>query len=216
MRIVRFACLMALLLSGLATAASARPFLSSAKGVYQFALEDKRAKYLEFDAQTQPDGSAAGRVFFSDEAPITFQDVDGTGDKTETFNGFYINAEVDGLLVSNNRAVVSATVRDSTIIDLVGKRVLLTVEDNGDNTRIPDRLTWGVYQPVQRNWTPSDAERKPDPGVGLRWWATDAERREDTGYEMPRAETFTIQSFPVSSYDFVVVANGSGDILVQP
>lgn len=214
MRIIRCASVLALLLSGLATA-SARPFLSSASGVYQFSLADRRAKYLEFDAQTQADGSAAGRIFFSDEAPITYQDVDGTGATPETYQGFYINAAVDGLLVNGNRAVVSGRVVDSAIRDLVGKRVLLTVEDNGDNTRTPDRLTWGVYQSAQRSWTPSDAELDKDPGVGLRWWATDAERR-DVGYEMPRDESITTQSFPISSYDFVVVSEASGNILVQP
>jgi hypothetical protein len=202
--------MLALFLPGLATAAPpavARPFLSSASGVYQFALADRREKYLEFDARAQEDGSAVGRIFFNDEAPITFQDVDGTGASTETFQGFYINAEVDDMVVNGNRAVMSATVVDSAIRELVGKRVLLTVDD---------KVTWGVYQQVKIGWTPSDAERNPDPGVGLRWWATDAEQRGDVGYQMPRDDSTTVQSFPVSSYDFVVPVHASGDILVQP
>ena len=94
------------------------------------------------------------------------------------------------------------------------QRVVLTVEDNGDNTRVPDRLSWGLYKPVQRDWVPSDAEWKEDPGVGLRWWATDAEVRGDVGYQMPRDETLNGQTFPATSYDFVDADNTAGDIRV--
>jgi hypothetical protein len=123
----------------------------------------------------------------------------------------------DGLVVANkNQAVMSGTVSDASIRELIGQRVLLTVEDNGDNTRLPDRLTWGIYKPVVRNWTPSDAEWKEDPGVGLRWVATDAERKDDPGIAMPRLETIDTKTFPTSSYDFAEVSRGAGDIVVQP
>ena len=71
-----------------------------------------------------------------------------------------------------------------------------------------------MYRPAQRGWTPSDAELEKDLGVGMRWWATDAEQK-DVGYQMPRDESWSTQSFPLSSYDFVTVAEGSGDIRVQ-
>jgi hypothetical protein len=141
--------------------------------------------------------------------------VDGTGVQEETYPGFYLKAEFDGLVVDKNQAVMSGTVRDSSVREFIGQRVLLTVEDNGDNTRVPDKLTWGIYNQVVRNWTPSDAEWKEDPGVGLRWIATDAEIKDDRGYEMPRSEAIDANSFPVSSYAFVDVQSGAGDIRVQ-
>ncbi|HEX7956250.1 MAG TPA: hypothetical protein VF508_04860, partial [Pyrinomonadaceae bacterium] len=114
-------------------------------------------------------------------------------------------------------AVMSGTIRDSSVIELVGLRVLLTVKDNGDNTKIPDQITWGVYKFEPRTWTPSDAEWKEDPGVGLRWWATDAERKGDVGYAMPRDEKpADTQTYPLSSYIYADATRTSGDIVVTP
>jgi hypothetical protein len=204
-----------LALSLLTLAASSTAGAQTASGTYQFSLEDGYTKYLEFDAKTLADGSTSGQLTFTDEAKLTSQDVDGTGEPEETIPGFYIKADLDGLVVDKNDAVMSGTVRDSSIKDLIGRRVLLTVEDNGDNTGVPDKLTWGVYKPVVRDWTPSDAELKEDPGVGLKWWATDAEVKDDRGYAMPRSEAIDTQSFPVSSYGFVDVEKGAGDIIVR-
>jgi hypothetical protein len=216
MRIVRFTILSALLMSGLAASAlTARA--QSAGGIYDFTLDDKYVKHVEFDAHKLADGSTSGSMYFSDEATLVYQDVDGVGDPQEKYAGVYIKADLDDLVVNGNQAVMSGTVRDSSIVYLVGLRVLLTVEDNGDNTRIPDKLTWGVYKFVKRDWVPSDAEWKDDPGVGLRWWATDAERRDDKGYQMPRPDApADTQSFPVVSYDFLDTSSGVGDIRVQP
>jgi hypothetical protein len=92
--------------------------------------------------------------------------------------------------------------------------VLLTVKD-GEPVREPDELTWGVYRPIVRDWVPSDAEWKEDPGVGLTWWATDAERRDDVGYAMPRDESIGTKTFPVAAYGFALVDNAAGDIRVS-
>jgi hypothetical protein len=186
----------------------------SARGTYQFSLEDGTLKYVEFDAVNQ--GSTVGSMFYSDEDTIVYTDVDGTGDPENKYAGATLKINFDGLTVDKNQAVMSGTVEDSNVREEIGKRVLLTVEDNGDNTRVPDRLTWGFYKPVVRTWTPSDAEWKDDPGVGMRWLATDAERRDDPGIVMPRSETIDNKSFPISSYNFADIAKGSGDITVQP
>ncbi|HVF67869.1 MAG TPA: hypothetical protein VM914_09410 [Pyrinomonadaceae bacterium] len=216
MRIVRFTILSALLLSGLA-ATSLTTRAESASGTYQFTVDDKSVKYVEFDAQRLATGGVSGSLFFSDEATIVYQDVDGVGDPRDKYAGAYIKADVDDLVVEDNLAVISGTVRDSSIPYLVGLRVLLTVEDNGDNTRVPDKLTWGVYKFVKRDWVPSDAEWKDDPGVGLRWWAKDAERRDDVGYQMPLTEApADTKSFPVAAYGFVDITGGVGDIKVAP
>ncbi len=218
MKTKAFTSIMVLLLLGFAaqSQAIAQTGEQSARGTYQFSFADGYTKYVEFEARGSGDGSGSGQMYFSDEAPDTSQDVDGTGDSGEPYKGFYIKAQFDGLVVNKNQAVMSGTISDSSIRSLVGQRVLLTVEDNGDNTRVLDRLTWGIYNPAQKNWTPSDAERKEDEGVGLRWWATDAERKDDVGYQMPRDESISTKSFPVSSYSFVEVARGAGDIQVQP
>jgi hypothetical protein len=218
MKIRTFTSILALFLLGFATTqlATAQTAGQSAKGSYQFSLEDGYTKYTEFDAATQADGSTTGSMFFSDEAKITIQDVDGTGDKEVTYPGFSIKVGFDGLVVNRNQAVMSGTVVDSSVREYIGQRVLLTVEDNGDNTKAPDKLTWGIYKPVVRDWTPSDAERKVDPGVGMRWIATDAERRDDKGITMPMSEAIDAQTFPVSTYSFADIARGAGDIVVQP
>jgi hypothetical protein len=188
----------------------------TASGTYQFSLEDGLTRYVEFDARSLSDGNATGQLFLSDEGEVSYQDVDGTGEQEESHKGFYLKAEFDGMVVEKNLAVMSGTIRDASIRSLIGQRVLLTVEDNGDNTRIPDRLTWGVYRPLERGWTPSDAEWKEDPGVGLRWWATDAEVKGDVGYAMPRDETVTSSSFSTSAYAFIDVERWAGDIRVLP
>src|SRR3712207_2001218 len=127
-----FVALVALLAAAFAAAPAARA--ESAGGTYQFSFDDGRAKYVEFDARGLAGGGATGRMYFSDDAVIRHQDVDGVGDPFETYNGFYMSAEFDSMSVSGSRAVIAGTVRDSNIRSLVGRRVLLTVEDNGDNT----------------------------------------------------------------------------------
>ncbi|HEX8843669.1 MAG TPA: hypothetical protein VF791_03445 [Pyrinomonadaceae bacterium] len=218
MKIRRLISIIALLLSGFAAApaVNAQTGGQSANGSYQFSLEDGRTKYVEFDARTQEGGGGAtGQMFFSDDAEVTYQDVDGAGDPQVSYNGFYLRAEFDGLVVINNQAIMSGTVRDSSIADLIGQRVLLTVEDSGDNAREPDKLTWGVYRPAG-SWETSDAELETDPGVGLTWETSDAERRDDVPIQMPGTNTIGTQTFPFSAYAFVDLEQWSGDIRVQP
>jgi hypothetical protein len=218
MKIKAFAATLALFLLSFAAPqlVSAQTAGQAASGTYQFSLEDGYTKYIEFSAKTQSDGSAAGQMLLSDEATLYDQDLDGAGAPAEKYAGFYIKADLDGLVVDKNQAVMSGTVRDSSVRSLIGLRVLLTVEDNGDNSRVPDKLTWGLYQPAESNWTPSDAELKEDPGVGLSWEATDAERKDDQGIKMPGDTAITVRSFPVETYAFVDAARGTGDILVEP
>jgi hypothetical protein len=218
MKIKAFVSILALFLLSFATSqlATAQTAGSAASGTYQFSLEDGYTKYVDFAAKTQADGSTAGQMTLTDEAPLYYQDVDGTGAPEAKYDGFYIKADFDDLVVDKNKAVMSGTVRDSNIRELIGERVLLTVEDNGDNTRVPDHLTWGVYNPVVIDWKPSDSEWKDDPGVGMRWWATDAEIKDDKGIAMPRSEAINTQTFTMGSYDFATIARGAGDIKVQP
>jgi hypothetical protein len=213
MRIRTFASVLAVLLLGFAAPRLAAA--QSSRGAYQFSFDDGYVKYAEFDAANQA-GGTVGSMFYSDEASLVLQDVDGAGDPQTKYANVTLKVDFDGLDVDKNQAVMSGTVSDSNVREAIGKRVLLTVEDNGDNTRVSDKLTWGFYTPVNRTWTPSDAELKDDPGVGMRWLATDAERRDDPGVVMPRDESVTIKSFPLDAYDFASIDKGTGDILVQP
>lgn len=215
MKIFRFPSLLALALLTFAAAQTARA-ATAAAGSYQFTLTgDKYLKYVEFDATAQADGSATGYISMTDEAVITIQDVDGTGDKGGQYAGYNFKADVDGLVVDKNQAVLSGTIRTASNELLIGQRVLLTVKD-GEPTREPDQLTWGIYNGFKRNWVPSDAELKEDPGVGLKWWATDAEQRDDVGYQMPRSEETDAKSFPIAAYGFVDASDAAGDIRVSP
>ena len=209
--IIRFVSAMVLLLLAV-TAASAQ----SAKGTYTFTIGDKLTKYVEFDAQAREGGGATGQMFFSDESTIVYRDVDGDDSPQEKYVGYSMLITFEDMNVNKNQAVMLGVVRDSTIPFLIGQRVLFTVEDNGTDPREPDKLTWGLYKEIKRDWIPSDAELENDPGVGLRWWATDAERRDDVGYEMPRGENMTVQSFPFSAYLFIDTDDGIGDIIVSP
>jgi hypothetical protein len=216
MKIKSLVSFLALFLCSFAAGAVDVRAAGAAAGSYQFSFEDGYAKYLEFDAQTQADGSTVGQMYLTDEATLVYGDVDGAGDPSAKYAGYYIKADFDNIFVDKNKAVMSGTIRDSNVRELIGRRVLLTVEDNGDNSRIPDRLTWGVYDQLTRDWTPADAEVKEDNGASLKWIATDAERKDDEGIPMPRDESITTSSFPVSSYSFVKVASATGDIRVQP
>lgn len=226
MRTLRFTTMLALILTIFAAAQTAHA--AAAAGSYQFTLtEDKYLKYVEFEASTDANGNASGFIYMTDEAVITLQDVDGSGEPKERFAGYNFKADVDGLVVIESeviinkevvlekRAVLSATIRDASNLAFVGQRVLLTVADYGDNLRVPDKVTWGVYKPIDRRWVASDAELKEDPGVGLRWWATDAEVKGDVGYEMPRDDSFGTKTFPIATYGFVDMSNMSGDIRVS-
>ncbi|HKR02767.1 MAG TPA: hypothetical protein VJT09_18960, partial [Pyrinomonadaceae bacterium] len=122
-----FTSILALLLLGAATMYSAHA--QTASGSYQFSFEDGYTKTLDFDASMQPDGSASGQMTLTDEATIYFKDVDGTGVEEEKVPGFYLKADFDTMAVNKNQAVMSGVVKDSSLRDLIGRRVLLTVED---------------------------------------------------------------------------------------
>ena len=191
----------------------------AAAGVYRFTLADDFEKYLDFDAEARAGGGASGQMYFSDEAPLTFYDLDETGDRSlpVTYQGFYVRVAFDGMTVEGNRAVIGGAVRDSNVPDFVGQRVLLTVEDNGDNSEVPDRVTWGLYRAPERGWVATDAELDEDPGAGTRWMASDAERDDDRPVVYPRPyEPEGPQTFHISAFSFAETAHATGDIRVSP
>ena len=205
--------LVSLALPGLTLASADGP---SASGSFQFSLDDGQIRNLEFNARVQNNGRTVGEMTFSDQAAAPVPDPDdSTAINTP---GAVMTAKFDCLLIEGNRAVMSGVISQSNIAAAIGLRVLLVVEDNGEGVNIPtpDKLTWGVYQSANANWTPKDAERDDDNGASLTWIAKDAEREDDPGVPSNQSKVIGCQSFPLSSYSFVDIKHGGGNVQVQP
>jgi hypothetical protein len=74
----------------------------------------------------------------------------------------------------------------------------------------------GIYDSSKPNWIPVDAEDPNDIGATLKWIAKDAERDDDVGIPSQRDTTIGCTSFPLSSYSFVNIPHGSGNLQVKP
>jgi len=218
MKSIAGALLAALLLVSLALPSLTRASADgpSASGSFQFSLDDGKIRNLEFNARNQNNGRTVGEMTFSDQAAVPVPDPDdSTAINTP---GAVMTAKFDCLQIEGNRAVMSGVISQSNIAAAIGLRVLLVVEDNGEGVNIPtpDKLTWGVYQSANANWTPKDAERDDDNGASLTWIAKDAERDDDPGVPSNQSKTIGCQSFPLSSYSFVDIKHGGGNVQVQP
>ena len=182
----------------------------SANGDFQFTLEDGLERSVTFNARIHKDGRSTGEMTFTDPGNLD--------DPNFPHPSFYVKAGFDCLTVKDNRAVMSGVVTESNVGDFIGHRVLLVVEDDGEgiNASTPDRLSWGVYQPVNRNWMPQDAEVPDDNGALLDWVATDFERPDDVGIPARKSEVIGCQTFSLSAYAFMDVRHGQGNIQVRP
>ena len=188
----------------------------SANGSFQFALEDRQPKFLEFDAREQNNSRIVGQMSFTDPNATFVADPDAPGNASAT--GISMRARFDCLKITDNRAVMSGEIFESNVLAAIGQRVLLVVEDNGEGINSPnaDKLTWGVYQNQASGWIPRDAERDDDNGAALTWIATDAERPDDPGIPSNPSKVIGCKSFPLSSYSFVDIAHGGGNVQVKP
>jgi len=195
---------------------------TASDGSFKFSVENNITKIIEYRAVSNREGGASGSMIFSGPAVIPKQDVDGDGntDFSGKLESLDMDVSFDDLVVAQkNQAVMSGTVTNSNVREYIGRRVLLTVEDNGDGTdpKAPDNFTWGFYRKIDLWWTPADAEVKDDRGAYLTWWATDAERKDDVGYAMPkRNDPVGTQSFPTPSYTFINIVPGDGNVNVYP
>ena len=193
---------------------------SAADGSFKFSVENNITKVVEFKAVSNREGSGAtGNMIFSGPAVIPKQDVDGDGntDFSGKLESLDMDVSFDNLVVEKTNAVMSGTVMNCNVREYIGRRVLLTVEDNGEGNdpKVPDKFTWGFYRKIDLWWTPTDAEVKDDRGAYLTWWATDYERKDDVGYAMPkRNDPVGTQSFPPSSYSLINILAGDGNVNV--
>src|SRR5690349_17836028 len=110
----------------------------SANGKFQFQLEDNNTRYIEFDARRFGD-QARGTMMFSDPSSVL-----GDADSNDFATGAVVTAKFDCLKIEGNRAVMGGEVSESNFASLIGHRVLLLVEDNGEGVNVlnPERLTW--------------------------------------------------------------------------
>lgn len=186
----------------------------SASGNFQFALEDGQPRFLEFNAREQNKGSVVGEMTFSDPAVVPVGDPDGGDTGTP---GALVRAKFDCLKITGNRAVMGGVIFESNILNAIGLRILLVVEDNGEGVNaINDKLTWGIYQPAGGAWIPKDAEREDDNGATLSWLATDFERADDVGIPSNQSKVVGCESFSLAAYSFVDIKHGGGNVQVQP
>ena len=188
----------------------------SANGDFQFSLQDGQVRYITFDVRNHKNGETKGTMTFTDPAAELSPNEDAVGNALT--GGLFVTAEFDCLKITANAAVMSGVITQSNFGGAVGQRVLLVVEDNEEGIKAPglDKLTWGVYRSSAPNWIASDSELVNDPGVGLTWFATDSERTDDVPVPSNRSNVIGCQSFPISSYSFIDVQHGFGNIQVRP
>lgn len=178
---------------------------------------DKGARTIEFNAKGLSSGRASGDLALTEPLALPDQDVDGAGVPEVKETTLSLRVDVDCLTVERNRAVLGGRVRESNVQSYVGRRMLLTLEDNAEaENPAPDRYTFGFYGSASPAWVPSDAELKFDPGVGLTWVATDAERDDDKGISSQPREQGDCQGFPLASYELEELPKNGGDIQVKP
>ena len=181
----------------------------SANGTFQFTLQDGIERSVVFNARIHPDGRSSGEMTFTDP---------GDPNDLESHAAVSVTARFDCLSINDNRAVMSGVVTESNLGGVIGRRVLLVVEDDGEGINSPsqDKLTWGIYEPNNRTWIPQDAEVPGDTGWLLNWTATDFERPDDVGIPARPSEVIGCQSFSLSAYALIDVPHGQGNIQVRP
>lgn len=181
----------------------------SANGTFQFPLQDGIERSVVFNARIHRDGSSSGEMTFTDPGDLN---------DLESHPPASITASFDCLSIKDNRAVMSGAVTESNLGSVIGHRVLLVVEDDGEGINSPsqDKLTWGIYEPVNRTWIPQDGEVPDDTGWLLNWTATDFERPDDVGVPARMSEVIGCQSFSLSAYALIDVPHGQGNIQVRP
>lgn len=189
----------------------------SANGTFQFTVGDGSVRYVSFNARIHKDNTVTGEMTYTDPSASPESDPESPAGAA-TNAGISIKANFDCLVIDHNRAVMSGVIVESDIGAALGRRVLLVVEDNEQGSNAPelDKLTWGVYRPQTTGWTPADAELENDTGATLRWTATDSERSDDPGIPSHLDPTIGCHSFPLSSYAFVDIEHGAGNIQVKP
>ena len=122
----------------------------SATGSFKFQLDEGEVKFVEFSARQEADGQAAGEMIFSDPSAVSVEDADESSEKRGD-PGILVRAKFDCLKIEENRALIGGEIYDSNVRSVVGRRVVLVVEDNGAER---DQLMWGIFQMPPTGWVP--------------------------------------------------------------
>lgn len=188
----------------------------SAKGKFEIisTSEETPASSIEFNAEVTPEGKTIGEVVFQEKQKTT---TEATGESKSEDKPLYLRAECDCLLIKDNKAIISGSIVQSSVDSYVGRRLLVVAQDNGgtENPLKHDRLTYGLYRVLPRNWVVTDAER-PDESGPVSTVATDAERLDDVGVATDRSQDIGCQTFPLSSFSFLDAASSRGTVRVRP
>lgn len=176
---------------------------------------EKGARTIEFNATGLSSGRASGDLVMTEPLALPEQDVDGTGDPEIRETTLSLRLAVDCMKVERNRAVLGGQVLEANVESYVGRRMLLTVEDNAEAAE-PDRYTFGFYRSTLPAWVPTDGELEFDPGAGMMWIATDAERDDDKGISSQPREQGDCEAVPLAAYELEDLAKEGGDIQVKP
>ncbi|MBC7933380.1 MAG: hypothetical protein H7Z38_22690 [Rubrivivax sp.] len=220
MKTTVYALALLLLLASLVTTKSVATVRSgpSATGGGTFVLGDNVKRHFNFNAITHTNGSVTGHISLSDPTGFPNQDVDGTGEPglEGSSSGFDVKADVDCVDVNGNRAALSGIITDATPSSYIGRRMILTVVDNGEGKKAdgPDMITWGVYlrrfQRLVGDFENPDAGEFP---VGVKNLVGDFEN-PDAGEFLVGDDDLGCRSFPLSSYSPVEISGGN--IQVRP
>jgi hypothetical protein len=187
----------------------------SANGIFQISIENGQSQEVQFEARVAKDGNTTGEITFRDTGAVVSTPKSTEDSEVDSaLPSFYAKATCDCLVVQGVEAAMSGTVTESSRKNLVGRRVVLVVQD-GDSLTPPlrDKLTFGFYNVPQNVMGATDAERPEEQGSPT-WVATDAERSDDTGVILKKDQEVTCTSFPISSFNFLGAKQGKGKIQV--
>ena len=187
----------------------------SASGTFRISIGNGPSRDVQFEARKATGGNTTGEITFRDNGVVvTTPPKTKTSDDSEVspeVSPFYVKATCDCLVVQGVEAALGGTITESSRKNLVGRTVVLVVQD-GDSLTPPlrDKLTFGFYgKPLSVDAT--DVERPDEQGPGT-WVATDAERSEDMGVSLKKNQEITCTSFPISSFNFIGPKEGKGQI----
>ena len=214
-----FPSLLIICLVLLATPILASAQAGTASGNYKFVMEDGLIKSLDFDVTTDGRGGTSGFMVFTDEAkvPLEEPDPDGNPPRGEESVQASIKVDFDSMTIEKNRAVISGTIRESSIPRYLGRWVQLVIEDN-DGKEVPDKFNWSFCTPEPGGWIPEDAEVPGDRGAFMSWWSTDFERKDDVGIPSPNlipGSQKGCSSHPLLAYEFAEFLKGEGTITIK-
>lgn len=186
----------------------------STEGSFEITSEGTPTRRIEFNARIASNGTITGQVTLRDVAVAT--NTNSEGDSPEPF---YLTAQVDCLVIKENKALLTGTVTEASSERYMGGRLLLVAVHTGDagNSPSADRLTWGFYRSLTRDWLAKDSERDDDHVDPIAWIASDSERIEDELKVMSEKNAAVgCDSFPLSVFSVTEENHARGEVKVRP